>query len=85
MMKKDWYVEQKLAKEEAKKQKTSRKISPKTDKTKTKKNVLPEKLKAAVGNKSKLLEDIIRRENIDMTTKEGQLKLLQVLQSLGQK
>lgn len=85
MMKKDWYVQQKLAKEAAKKQKASRKISPKTDKTKTKKNVLPEKLKVAVGNKSKLLEDIIRRENIDMTTKEGQLKLLQVLQELGKK
>jgi hypothetical protein len=85
MMKKDWYVEQKLAKEEAKKQKASRKISPKTDKTKTKKNILPEKLKAAVGNKSKLLEDIIRKENIDMTTKEGQLKLLKVLQEMGKR
>ena len=85
MMKKDWYVQQKLAKEEAKKQKASRKISPKTDKTKTKKNVLPEKLKTAVGNKAKLLEVIIRKENIDMTTNEGKLKLLKILQELGQK
>jgi hypothetical protein len=85
MMKKDWYVQQKVAKEVAKKQKASRKISPTTDKTKTKKNVLPKQLKAAVGNKAKLLEDIIRKENIDMTTNDGKLKLLKILQELGQK
>jgi hypothetical protein len=85
MMKKDWYVQQKLEKEEAKKQKASRKISPKSDKTKTKKNVIPEQLKAAVGNKSKLLEDIIRKENIDMSTNEGKIKLLKILQEMGQR
>jgi hypothetical protein len=87
LMKQEWYVQHKLAKEEAKKQRASRKISPRTDKTKTKKNIIPKQIKAIIGSKEKekLVENIIIKENIDMTTKEGQLKFLKILQELGKR
>lgn len=78
--KQDWYIERqkqiKEFKEQKKKAKTIRKKTSPQAKTK---KFLPTKTQ---GN---LMAEIIKRENIDMRTKEGQLKLLQILQDMGKK
>lgn len=59
-----------------------------TDRTKTQKYKIPTQLKEAFDDdkeKKKFIEKIIKKENIDMTTREGQHKLLQILQDLGRK
>ena len=52
---------------------------------KTKKNKLPDVLKEKIDDKEKLklVEIIIKKNNIDMTTKEGRQKLLEILIRMG--
>ena len=98
LMKQDWYKEHLKQKEEYKKQKaqTRKQMNEqdkyriekiKADKSKTKKNRLPDELKKKIGDKEKvkLLEEVIKQNNIDMRTKEGQQKLLEILQQFGKK
>lgn len=98
LMKQDWYKEHLKQKEEFKKQKaqTRKQMNDqdkyriekiKADKSKTKKNRLPDELKKKIGDKEKvkLLEEVIKQNKIDMRTKEGQQKLLEILQQFGKK
>lgn len=57
-------------------------ITPGSPKTRKIKSVLPEAFKKQVGDKDKvkIIEDLIKREKIDVNTKEGQMKLLTLLQ-----
>lgn len=75
-----WYIEQQKQKKELQEQKKKAKtIGKKTSpKTKTKK-LRPTK------EGMNLIEEIIKRENIDMKTKEGQQKLLKIIQDMGKK
>ena len=75
--KQPWYIEQQNFKERMKEQRKKTKTAKKTsDQAKTKK-LRPTK------EQVNLMEEIIKRENIDMKTKEGQQKLLKILQDLG--
>ena len=98
LMKQDWYKEHLKQKEELKKQKAQTRKQMKeqdkyriekikADKSKTKKNRLPEDFREKIGDKEKtdMLEEIIKKHKIDMRTKEGQQKLLEILQQLGKK
>jgi hypothetical protein len=73
--KQPWYIEQQRMKEQRKKAKTAKKTSIQS---KTKK-LRPTK------EQVNLVEEIIKRENLDMKTKEGQQKLLKILQELSGK
>jgi len=76
--KQDWYIERqkqiKEFKEQKKKAKTIRKKT--SPQAKTKKLLSTKK-------QLNLMEEIIKQENIDMKTKEGQQKLLKILQDMG--
>jgi hypothetical protein len=98
LMKQDWYKDYLQQKEQQKKQKaqTRKQMNEqdkyriekiKADKSKTKKHRLPEEFKNKIGDKEKagILEEIIKQNKIDMRTKEGQQKLLEILQQFGKK
>jgi hypothetical protein len=96
LMNQDWYKDYLQQKEEQKKHKAQTRKQMKeqdkysiekikTNKSKTKKNRLPEDFREKIGDKEKadILEEIIKKHKIDMRTKEGQQKLLEILQQLG--
>jgi hypothetical protein len=87
LMQQEWYRDLLKRKEEAKKQSAKTRKEMKTKKSKTRKNLLPEGFKEQIGDKGKvkLIEDIIQKNNIDMRTKEGQQKLLEILQAMGRR
>ena len=67
------YIERQKIKEQRKKAKTAKKTSPHS---KTK------KLGFSIWRKN-LIEDIIKRENIDMKTEEGRQKLFKIIQDMA--
>lgn len=62
-------------------------VTPGAPKTRKIKSVLPEAIKKHIGDKEKvkIVEDVIKKNKIDMTTEAGRQKLLEILQSLGKK
>lgn len=65
---------------------TVKKTSPKAKTKKAKKEVIPETIKKVIPkNKVNLLEEIIKRNNIDMSTEEGRQKLLKIVEDMGKK
>jgi hypothetical protein len=71
--KQPWYIEQQKLKEQRKRSKTAKKTSSQ-EKTK--------KLRPTIKD-IKLMEEIIKREKLDMKTKEGQQKLLKILKDIA--
>ena len=67
------YIERQKMKEQIKKAKTAKKTSPHS---KTKKL-------GFTKNQEKIMEEIIKREKLDMKTKEGQQKLLRIIQDMA--
>ena len=75
--KQPWYIEQQKLKEQMKERRKQSKTAKKTSSQgKTK------KLRPTIKD-IKLMDEIIKREKIDMKTKEGQQKLLKILQDMA--
>ena len=75
--KQPWYIEQQKRKEELKEQR-------KKVKTITKKSSPQNKTKKMFVKKDiNFMQEIIKRENIDMKTEEGRQKLLKIVQEMG--
>jgi hypothetical protein len=72
--KQPWYIEQKNLKEQRKERRKTAKKTSSQGKTK--------KLRPTAKD-VKLMEEIIKREKLDMKTKEGQQKLLKILQEMA--
>lgn len=79
--KQPWYIEQQKQKKEWQEQKKKAKktIGKKTSPQAKTKKILPKK------KEINMMQEIIERENIDIKTKEGQQKLLKILQDMAKK
>lgn len=98
LMKEEWYRKMLKQKEDAKKVKAKTKKQMKerdtyqiekikAHKSKTQKHRLPDELKEKINDKEKanMLEELIKKHKINMSTKEGQQKFLKLLQEIGKK
>ena len=71
---------------ERKPQTEKKKSSPNSKTKKVKPSYIPENVKKALGKeKAKMVEQIIKENNLDMTTKEGKDELIKIIKEMGKK
>ena len=71
---------------ERKPQTEKKKSSPNSKTKKVKPSYIPENVKKALGKeKAKMVEQIIKEKNLDMTTKEGKDELIKIILEMGKK